>query len=223
MKFTNLKKLTGIIAAAALVGVSVLGCSKDNTGTASQETTAAAATTDKATVIKIGTSGNPNPYVYTDDNNKLTGYEIEIVERLQELLPQYDFQFEITEFQSIFTGIDSGIYQMGVNNISWKQERADKYLFGDEYVTFHDSALLVRKDYDEITSLADLAGRKTFSTTSGLYSQIFMEDYNENHKDNPIQIVYTEADTIKQYQDLSAGVVDFLFSGSVGLKKSIRI
>lgn len=229
MKLMKLKKFPKLVIGTIIAGAVLAGCQKsDSTGSANtaagttQTVTAAGATqeaTAKKTVVKVATSGNPNPYTYTDDNNKLVGYDIEILEAVQELLPQYQFDIEITEFQSIFTGIDAGIYQMGVNNISWKEERAEKYLFADEYVDFHDSGILVRKDYNDITSLDDLAGKKTFSTTSGLYSQIFMENYNAEHADNPIDIVYTEADTLKQYQDLSAGVVDFLFGGTVGFNR----
>lgn len=173
------------------------------------------ASTEEVKVIKIGTGGSPKPWLYTDDNNELLGYDAEVVYAIDDILPQYEFIFEITEFQSIFTGIDSGIYQMGVNNISWKEERAEKYLFGNEYVGLNKAGILVRKGYDEIHSLEDLGGKKTYAGTAGLYSQIFIENYNDTHPDNPILLEYTEADTIKQYQDLDAGIVDFLFGGPV--------
>lgn len=168
--------------------------------------------------VKIGTQGSPKPYVYTDENDNLIGYEPEIVYALQKLLPQYDFEFEITDFQSIFLGVDSGLYDMAVNNISKKPEREEKYLYGDEYVSYHGSGVMVRKDYDEIQGLDDLGGKRTFSGTAGLYSQVFMEKYNEENPENPIEIIYSEADTLKQYQDLQAGVVDFIFSGPVAFR-----
>jgi polar amino acid transport system substrate-binding protein len=171
--------------------------------------------TGDVTKVLIGTSGSTKPYIFTDDDGNLVGYEAEILEHIQALLPQYDFEYEFTEFPSIFLGLDAGQYQMAVNNLSWKQEREDKYLFSSEYVCYNSTGIVVRKGYDEISTLDDLGGKRTYSGESGLFSQVFLEKYNEEHPDNPVEILYTSAESVKQYQDLLDGVVDFLFSEPV--------
>jgi polar amino acid transport system substrate-binding protein len=171
--------------------------------------------TGEVTKVLIGTGGSCKPYIYTDDDGNLVGYEAEIMEHVQELLPQYDFEYEFTEFPSIFLGLDAGQYQMAINNLSWKQEREDKYLFSGEYVGYNLTGAIVRKGYDEIKTLEDLGGKRTYSGESGLFSQVFEEHYNEDHPDNPILLSYTSAETIKQFQDLIDGQIDFILQEKV--------
>ena len=219
-----MKKMISTVAVTVLAGALLAGCGSDDAQTtaandtaqtAAVETTAAETEDVEVKTVLIGTSGSTKHYIYTDENDNLIGYDAEIIYAIDELLPEYDFEFETTDFSSIFLGIDSGRYQMGVNNISWKEERAEKYLFSDEYVCYNYTGAVVRKDDTSVTTLEDLAGKKTYSGTSGLFSQLFIEKFNETHQDNPIEQIYTEADTIKQYQDLVDGVVDFSFSESV--------
>ena len=93
---------------------------------------------NEVTKILVGTDGDTRPYTYYDENKQLTGYDIAVVKALDELLPQYQFEFEVTEFSSIFAGIDSGRYQMGANNISKNEERERKYLYGDQYYLYNN-------------------------------------------------------------------------------------
>lgn len=202
-----MKKFISKAIVVLLSGVLLTGCGNRGKNDAADNV--------EAKKILIGTSGSTKPYIYTDDNDNLIGYDAEIIYAIDELLPEYEFVFEKTDFSSIFLGVDSGRYQMGVNNISWKEERAEKYLFSDEYVCYNYTGVVVRKGDTSIKTLEDLAGKKTYSGTSGLFSQIFIETFNEKHPDNQIEQIYSEADTIKNYQDLVAGVVDFSFSEAV--------
>ena len=42
---------------------------------------------------------------------------------------KYEVKFQKTEWSSVFTGLDSAKYQMAGNNISYSEERDQKYLF----------------------------------------------------------------------------------------------
>ena len=165
--------------------------------------------------ILVGTSGNPKPFLFTDDNNNVVGFDADVLAAVDELLPEYEFVYEITDFPAIFTGIDAGIYQMGDNNITRKPEREEKYLFGDEYYGYNYTGLVIRAGDETITSLEDLAGKKVYTSGNGGFAQLFFETYNEKHADNPVELIYTSADQRKQFQDLEDGVIDFTFMESV--------
>lgn len=175
----------------------------------------APAPTAAVTTIKVGTGGSPKPFIFTDDSNQVIGFDADVVAAIDELLPEYVFVYELTDFAAIFTGVDAGIYQMGDNNITRKPEREEKYLFGDEYYGYNYTGLIVRANDESIQSLEDLAGKKTYTSGSGGFGQIFFESYNEKHADNPTELIYTSADTRKQFQDLQDGVIDFTFMESV--------
>ena len=215
-----MKKTISLILAAVFILVLLSACGSSNTSTAQQK---AEATTLKAevpntaavTTIKVGTGGKPKPFIFTDDDNNVIGFDADVVAAIDELLPEYEFVYELTDFAAIFTGVDAGIYQMGDNNITRKPEREEKYLFGEEYYGYNYTGLIVRTDDASIQSLEDLAGKKTYTSGSGGFAQIFFETYNEKHADNPAELIYTSADQRKQFQDLQDGVIDFTFMESV--------
>jgi len=209
-------KKTILIMLALILLLSLLtACGGGNSGGGSASNPPASqapAPTAAVTTIKVGTAGSPKPYIFTDDDNNVIGFDADVVAAIDELLPQYEFVYELTDFKSVFTGVDAGIYQMGDNNITRKPEREEKYLFGNEYYGYNITGLIVRADDDSIQSLEDLVGKKTYTSGSGLFSQVFLERYNETHADNPVELIYSNADSRKQYQDLQDGLIDFEFT-----------
>lgn len=206
------------ITASALIGVLLFsGCSKS--GKDESKTNADVPTGgQKIQKLLIGTSGSPKPYSYLNEKNELDGYDIAVLKEIDALLPEYQIEFEKTEFQSIFAGIDSGRYQVGANNITKKPEREEKYLFGNEYYYFNTTVVVVKKGRTDIKSLDDLAGKKTPVSASGGFGQLFIEQYNKEHPDKKIQGVYTDQDSAKTYQDINAGLFDFTFAEKVMIK-----
>lgn len=125
-------------------------------------------------------------------------------------LPQYELEFQTTEFASIFTGIDAGYYQMGVNNISYNKERGEKYLFSDVY-SVSTYGILVRDDNTDIQTLDDLPGHTT-ETSPTSYKASMYQSYNEAHPDAQIEVSYIE-DSNNTPLSVSDGKIDFeLFS-----------
>ena len=213
-----MKKTILIILALILLLSLLTACGGGNSGGGSASNPPASqapAPTAAVTTIKVGTGGSPKPFIFTDDSNQVIGFDADVVAAIDELLPEYVFVYELTDFAAIFTGVDAGIYQMGDNNITRKPEREEKYLFGDEYYGYNYTGLIVRANDESIQSLEDLAGKKTYTSGSGGFGQIFFESYNEKHADNPTELIYTSADTRKQFQYLQDGVIDFTFMESV--------
>ncbi|MDR1531305.1 MAG: transporter substrate-binding domain-containing protein [Clostridiales bacterium] len=171
------------------------------------------------TKILIGNSGGPKPYSYQEDGSEnYIGYDRDVIAEVDKLLPQYEFEFQVTDFPAIFTGINAGLYQMGVNNITKKPEREAQWLFGKEPYTFNGQVIVTRIDDTAINSVNDLGGKKVYVSGSGLYSDIFVDTYNKEHPDNPIIAVTSGIDGAVGFEDLINGVVDFAFSEYWGLK-----
>lgn len=224
-----MKKKLRLVIVASLTGVLLVGCGKnaENSNSASiitsgKENQSSAKSTEKAssdatevTTILVGTGAGAKPYIYTDDNDEVIGYEAEVIYAIDELLPEYEFKFEKTDFPSMFLGIDSGRYQMAANNITKKPEREEKYLFADEYDLYNYTVAIVRADDNSISTLDDLGGKKMYVSGSGGFAQLFVESYNESHTDNPILTEYSDAEQMKVYQDIASGVIDLSFTEEV--------
>lgn len=161
----------------------------------------------EVTTIKAVTGGGPKPYVYIDENDEVTGYDIEVLKAAFELLPEYELEIEVSDFAGVFAGLSAGTYQIGVNNFSYNEERGQTYLYSYPYDKV--SYVFVYKNGAEpITTLADAAG-KTFEGSAGVSVTNAIETWNELNPDAAINISYTEADTALVLQHIEDGAIDF--------------
>jgi polar amino acid transport system substrate-binding protein len=169
------------------------------------------------TTITVGTAGLPVPYGWVNPDGTLDGYDSAVIAAVDEVLPQYAFKVEVTEFPSIFAGLDSGRYQIGVNNISWRKDREEKYLFARHHYIYNNTGILVRKGRTDIRGISDLGGKTDLATPNGAFPQLFVEEYNETHPDNPIKITYSDEDALKTYQRIVDGSLDFILTEEVSV------
>ncbi len=162
------------------------------------------------TKITVATSGLVKPYTFFDENDELTGFDIETLRLVDEKLDDISFDFQPTEFEALFAGLDSGRFDAVANNLSTTKERQEKYDFTVPYIEAQFGIGTQAGD-SSVTSIDELAGKKTYGQPGLNYTKI-LEAYNENHSDKPIQIEYTESDLQTQFNNLATGAVDFIFS-----------
>ena len=156
--------------------------------------------------LVVGISASPKPFNYQDETGELTGLEVDMLNHIAEE-NGIDLSYEITEFESMFVGLDAGRYDLIIGNISKKPEREEKYLFTSEPYFKSEIALITAEDNTDIKSVEDLGGKKV-PAGAGRANALFMESYNEEHPDNPIDIQYTDADASAALIDLSNGRYD---------------
>jgi L-cystine transport system substrate-binding protein len=166
-----------------LLGFALVGCGKKETFTGSG-----------AAKVVIGTGNSYEPYCYLDDKGNLAGYEYEVLKAVDELLPEYEFEFKTSDFANVLISLDAGKIDIGAHQYEWNKERDEKYLFGKEPYTTYVTYLAVAADKNEVKSLDDLQGKKVKSS-SGSNSAYILETYNKDHKDNPIKIDYVNNST----------------------------
>lgn len=228
MKKKLIGKLTKLLVATTML-VSLTGCgsqnadatvnsSADNQNTSvesqsaaeSQSSDAITQGTDEVITIYAATSASPRPFTYADENGNLVGHNIELIQAVFEKLPQYNLEIEITDFPSIFAGLDSGRYQLGINNFAMNDERKEKYIYTDpEMVNNYIAVTNKSVQIDEIKDLTELAGLN-FVGSAGNDKTTVIENYNAEHPDQQINIVYTEADLVSELQSVESGQYDFL-------------
>lgn len=194
----NGKKVARLIAGSVfLYGIlSAVSCSGKK---------APAENADSKRLITIASSSSPAPWITVDDRGEPGGYDIDVIRLVFEKLPQYDTKYVVTEFSSIFTGLDSGMYQFGVNHLGYNRARGEKYLFSAPY-DYGGSAILVKKG-SPIRTVWDLGGHSTVTSPSSFNTKNF-ELYNAAHPDNEIKLHYTDAET-EYGLDVSTGKYDF--------------
>jgi polar amino acid transport system substrate-binding protein len=205
------RKLTAIFLSSVFLvtGILLTGCGgSNNTSTANSDSS--------KRNITIATSANPRPYEYQDENGNLTGYDIELVNALFTYLPQYNVQFETSDLDSCLTGLSSGRYQIVANNLGYKDQRAELYLYQGP-LNKSTSVIALKKGLS-IKSLLDLAGHATEAEPQVADTGYLEAFYDKHSQLNKSDIHYTEKQPAQQYQDLNDGSVDFLLSSLESFK-----
>ena len=118
--------------------------------------------------IIVAMEGTWSPWTYHDENDELVGYDVEVAKNIAEKIG-VDVEFVEGEWDGLLAGLDAGRYDLMVNGVGVTEERAEKYNFSTPYA-FNRTAVIVRGDYDEISSPEDLKGKKTANTISSTYA-----------------------------------------------------
>jgi len=160
------------LAASALV---LTGCGSGDTSdsnTGSGESPAAGTSLGSVQdegVITVGTEGTYRPFTFHDgESGDLTGYDVEVAEAVGEELG-VEVEFEETQWDAIFAGLDAGRFDVIANQVSITPEREADYAFSKPY-TVSPGVIIVNDGDTSISSFGDLAGKTTAqSLTSNWY------------------------------------------------------
>lgn len=188
--------LAGGIAVLMTVGLAACGSAQ-----AAQESDASASTGVRT--IRAVTGANPAPYTFKDENGELTGENIELAKAIFKELPQYKLEFETADFKAIFPGLDSGRYQIAVNNFAKTDERKDRYLFSKPmYKNRYVAVVAPGSSIKEVNSLSDLAGHTMLTSADGTNVSIALQKYNKDNPDNPINLKFSGVDIPDQIRQV---------------------
>lgn len=124
---------------------------------------------ERGTII-VGLEGDWAPWSYVDENDELTGYDVEIAKAIADKLG-VEIQIVPGEWDGLFAGMDAGRYDMVVNGVEVTEERADKYDFSTPYAYIR-TALIVKGDNDSIKTFVDLKGKKTANSIASTYMNL---------------------------------------------------
>ncbi|MCR5673632.1 MAG: transporter substrate-binding domain-containing protein [Lachnospiraceae bacterium] len=176
----TLKKITSVVLAVAVAG-SLTACAS---GTQSND---AASDTRK---ITVALAPGFYPITYEDDNGQAAGYDVEVFKAIDELLPQYEFVYEIVEKETMNVGVETGTYQVGINSMFKTPEREEIYLFPETNMGYTAVGGVSREGEEKIHSFADIydRGLSIYPTNaSGTIANV-IANWNEKNPDKKIDI-----------------------------------
>ena len=207
MKFGKLA-LVGLTAILAL-GATACGSSTANNTSSSTsaatesaagssdvaDTSADSAASGEVQKVLIGIRQDLYPTSYINEQGEPAGYDIDVIKKIDELLPEYEFEYEAVSQEALLTGLDTGKYKAAVAGFYSNDDRRAKYLFPEECIGGNIIGLAVRKsDEADIKTLEDVATNNKsvvpIAPTSGMYGIVV--EYNNEHPDNQINLVDAE-------------------------------
>lgn len=190
----QMKKILAVASLAFFAALVLVACGQKTGDTAS----------GKEKVI-LATVGTTKPFSYEVDG-ELTGYDIEVARAIFEGSDKYEIAFQKTEWSSIFAGLDSDKFAMGANNLSYSEERAEKYLYSLPIAT-NPLILAVNKD-SGIKRYEDIAGKST-QVVQGTATAAMMETYNKENPSQPVDINFTNENIAQMLLNVDNGKYDF--------------
>lgn len=217
----NFVKVISVGLASVLV-FGLAGCASDastsnNGGDQQNEGTENAGAGNSGEVIKV-TAAHTNyyvPYDFEDENGNSDGYEVAVLKAIDELLPQYEFEFVPTTDDDLLIGVESGKYDVGTKGVWWTAARSETYVFPEHYIGASIIGITTRaEDAEKYSSLEAFAkeGGKLVPIAPQNAQYNIIENFNKNHPDTPIELLASETFAIADaYQWLREGRYDAYF------------
>lgn len=125
-------------------------------------------------VLTVGTEGTYAPYTFHNENDELTGYDVEVIREVANRMG-VEVQFEETQWDSMFAGLNSERFDLIANQVGINEERLENYDFSIPY-TYTGAVVVVPEENNDITSFEDLEGKKSAQTLTSNYGEIAEEN-----------------------------------------------
>lgn len=210
------KRVLSLLLVVGMVASLVVGCgsssdSEEAGGESAnkKEQTAYEKIMDEG-VITIGTEGTYKPFTYHDENDELTGYDVEVAKAIGEKLG-VKVEFSEITWEGLLASLDNGTVDLVLNQVGVTDERKEKYDFSDPYL-YSYIALITTADNEDITSWDSARGKKTSLNVSSNYALI-AEDY---------EMDITASETFsKDIELLTAGRTDCVINNTIAFNDYI--
>jgi cystine transport system substrate-binding protein len=168
----------------------------------------------KRGMLRIALEGTFPPFNYQDASGNLTGFEIDLGNALAKQIG-VKAEFLPTKWDGILAGLDSGRYDVVLNQVTITPERQEKYDFSAPYTVSGIQIIVRRADADRIKTAADLAGKSVGVGLGTNYEQWL-------RKNVPTANVKTYDDDPTKFADLRTGRLDAVLADRLVAANKIK-
>lgn len=206
-KYLLVLTLTFSLGLTACAGNRSSSETNQNSEESGQDSSADTASADSPREILISVNNNSSPDSYLDESGNYTGFEPEMLEAIDELLPEYKFTYTSIASTDALLALEAGKIDASLQRWEDNESRREKYLFTNEYYLTYTQYVTVWGDRDDIHSIDDLEGKTVLVKSAGGSDDYFWQNYiKESGAD--INLVYLNGDTSVMIQMFEDGDVD---------------
>ncbi len=230
------KKVLAVLLATAMVGTMAVGCgsssddsSSSSSSSSSSESTASSSSSEEVKLediegsldgvtLSVGTTGLFGPFTYYDeDGSTLIGYDLDLLNKLQEILG-FEIkggEIQAMDYSALTTSLAEDKIDIGAAALCATDERKEVMNFSDIYCDSGQVVMVNTDDDKGIESVDDLAG-KTVAVEKGTASHTYA---TKNLPDTTLEV----HDTITTaYESLEQGKVDAVIQDGPGANFYIK-
>ena len=206
------KTLLSTLLTVSMIAAPAVGCGNSSSGEDSGDSQDSSSDGEQTTyekimekgVMTVGTEGTYQPFTYHDENDELTGYDVEVAKAIGEKMG-VEVEFSEITWEGLLASLDNGTVDLVLNQVGVTDEREEKYDFTDPYL-YSYIALITTGDNTEIDSWESARGKKTSLNVSSNYAAI-AEEY---------EMDITASETFsKDIELLTAGRTDCVINNTI--------
>lgn len=109
-------------------------------------------------VLTVATSGTLIAASYYDEDDQLTGFDVEVAREVGRRL-DLDVTFEIMSVDGMLPAVDTGRADIAANDFSVTEKRQEQFTFSDPYKYSYSTMVVRKSDASNIETLEDLNGK----------------------------------------------------------------
>ncbi|MFC4557877.1 transporter substrate-binding domain-containing protein [Virgibacillus kekensis] len=125
-------------------------------------------------VLTVGTEGTYAPFTFHNSNDKLTGYDVEVIREVADRMG-VEVEFMETKWDSMFAGLNSKRFDLIANQVGINEERKANYDFSIPY-TYTSAVVVAPKGNEDIDSFDDIKGKKSAQSLTSNFEKIATEN-----------------------------------------------
>jgi len=142
--------------------------------------------------IRIAHTHNYYPYDFINEKGESDGYEVAVMRAIEELIPEYEFEFIGTSDEDLLIGVETGKYAAGIKGAWLTEERKRKFVIPETYIGASIVGITFRtENADKIKDL------ESFARFSGKLVPVppqsaqwpVVEDFNRNSPGAKINLI----------------------------------
>lgn len=197
------EKHIALLLAALLIIFSLTACSSSSSEANTQQG-------DESQEIVVTVLGLVPGWQYQDDDGNLTGFEIELLNAIDELLPEYSFTYETSDFSDMLIAVENGKADISACQWQENEERSGRFNFTYAYQKSEQIIVVNSENTDlveRIQTIDDLVGL-TVRVPDGNSAYYTLVSYNEAHPDAQINIDVASASGDVIVADFKSGIID---------------
>ncbi|WP_207696704.1 extracellular solute-binding protein [Enterococcus sp. DIV0212c] len=168
---------------------------------------------EDAKKLTVATSGTLFPSSYYNDENKLTGYDVDVITEVGKRL-ELDVEFKEYNVDGQITSVDKGESDLAANDFGLSGDRGKKFILSSPIKYSFDSMIVRKSDDSGIASLEDLKGKKAAGEPNTNYMKI-AEKYGAK------LVTYDNATNDQYLTDVANGRTDVILNDYYLQKMSV--
>ncbi|PKR77591.1 amino acid ABC transporter substrate-binding protein [Halalkalibacillus sediminis] len=169
--------ITGLLLILAACGTDEGESDSNNSGNDSDEETSSNLYDEimDEGVISVGTEGTYAPFTFHNEEDELTGYDVEVMREVADRMG-IEVEFHETQWDSMFAGLNAERFDVIANQVGINvDDRKEKYDFSEPY-TYSGAVVVVPEDNEDITSFEDLEGKQSAQSLTSNFGSIAEEN-----------------------------------------------